>query len=43
MIISFDAVAFQDYNECVNIGELIRDIRRDPFKGIGKPDYQDAG
>ncbi len=46
MIISFDAVAFQDYNEWatvdhkifLRIGELIKDIARDPFKGIGKPE-----
>lgn len=46
MIISFDSVAFQDYNEWatidhkifLRIGELIKDITRDPFKGIGKPE-----
>ena len=46
MIISFDIVAFQDYNEWAatdktvfeRIGALIRDISRDPFKGIGKPE-----
>lgn len=46
MIISFDQVAFQDYNEWATIdrkvfkriGDLIRDICRDPFKGIGKPE-----
>lgn len=46
MIISFDTMAFQDYNEWatvhhrifLRIGELIKDITRDPFKGIGKPE-----
>ena len=46
MIISFDSVAFQDYNEWAavdskvfdRIGALIKDIRREPFKGIGKPE-----
>ena len=46
MIISFDPRAFQDYNEWAavdskifkRIGDLIRDVCRDPFKGIGKPE-----
>jgi toxin YoeB len=45
-LIQFDAVAFQDYQEwiktnpkiAIRIGELILDILRDPFKGIGKPE-----
>lgn len=46
MIISFDTEAFKDYNEWAaidykifqRIGELIKDISRDPFKGLGKPE-----
>jgi toxin YoeB len=46
VIISFDPVAFLDYNSWAaedskvsrRIGELIRDICRDPFKGLGKPE-----
>jgi toxin YoeB len=46
MIIAFDPDAFRDYNEWASkdkktfarIGELIRDVVRDPFKGIGKPE-----
>jgi toxin YoeB len=44
--VKFDSVAFQDYQEWTHtnpkiakrIGELIQDILRDPFKGIGKPE-----
>ena len=44
--VAFSPVAFQEYNEwfetnstLVNrIKTLIRDIDRDPFKGIGKPE-----
>jgi len=44
--VAFTPVAFEEYNEWLNtrpeiirrIKELIRDIDRDPFKGIGKPE-----
>lgn len=44
--LQFDSVAFQNYQEwiktnpkiAIRIGELINDILRDPFKGIGKPE-----
>ena len=44
--ISFDGPAFDDFNEWARfdksvhkrIIELLRDIRRDPFTGIGKPE-----
>ena len=44
--LQFDSVAFHDYQDWIKndskialrIGELIKDILRDPFKGIGKPD-----
>lgn len=44
--ISFDGAAFDDFNEWSwldksvhkRIIELLRDIRRDPFNGIGKPE-----
>lgn len=44
--LQFDLVAFQDYQEWIKtnpklalrIGELVQDIFREPFKGIGKPE-----
>lgn len=44
--LQFDAVAFQDYQDwkktnpriAAKIEELINDILRDPFNGIGKPE-----
>jgi toxin YoeB len=44
--VAFTPVAFAEYNEWFEkdgqiidrIKELIRDINRDPFKGIGKPE-----
>ena len=44
--IAFTKIAFAEYNEwfetnsqiITRIKELIRDIDRDPFKGIGKPE-----
>jgi toxin YoeB len=44
--VAFTRLAFEEYNEWFNsnpeiikrIKELIRDIDRDPFKGIGKPE-----
>ena len=44
--VAFSPVAFQEYNEWFEtnstlvkrIKTLIRDIDRDPFKGIGKPE-----
>lgn len=44
--VAFSPVAFQEYNEWFDINiqvigrikGLIRDIQRDPFKGIGKPE-----
>ncbi|MEO6673904.1 MAG: Txe/YoeB family addiction module toxin [Ginsengibacter sp.] len=44
--ITFTPIAFQEYNEWFEINDqlvsrikaLIRDIDRDPFKGIGKPE-----
>ena len=44
--IAFTAIAFQEYNEWLEIKSdlvssikvLIKDIDRDPFKGIGKPE-----
>jgi toxin YoeB len=44
--IKFDAVAFQDYQEWIRtnpkialrIDNLLHDILRDPFSGIGKPE-----
>jgi len=52
--LQFDSIAFQNYQEwvrtnpkiAIRIGELITDIFRDPFKGIGKPEplkYQHQG
>jgi len=46
VIVSFDAVAFHDYTEWAasdikvfeRICELIKEISRDPFKGMGKPE-----
>lgn len=46
MLISFDSAAFKDFQSWAiedkkifqRIGELIKDISRDPFKGIGKPE-----
>ena len=45
-IISFEKNAFEEYQNwiqsdrkiAVRIGEIIKDILRDPFKGIGKPE-----
>ena len=44
--LQFEAEAFQTYQDwvktnpkiAIRIGELIADILRDPFKGIGKPE-----
>ncbi len=44
--ITFSSLAFQEYNEWIEkdkdvfikIKELIKDISRDPFKGLGKPE-----
>ena len=44
--VEFDAAAYKDFEEWTNsnpkiaerIRELIQDILRDPFKGIGKPE-----
>ena len=44
--VAFSPVAFQEYNEWFDINiqlisrikVLIRDIEREPFKGIGKPE-----
>ena len=44
--LSFDGSAFDDFNEWGRLNkqvhkrivELLRDIRRDPFTGIGKPE-----
>ena len=44
--IKFDAAAFRDYQDWIRtnpkiasrINELIQDILRDSFKGIGKPE-----
>lgn len=44
--VAFTPIAFQEYNEwfetngqlVIRIKALIRDIDRDPFKGIGKPE-----
>ena len=44
--VAFTKVAFSEYNQwfaidmklVVRIQQLIRDIDRDPFKGIGKPE-----
>ena len=44
--IKFDAAAYRDYQEwihtnpkiAIRIQELIQDILRDPFSGIGKPE-----
>lgn len=46
MIISFDPQAFEDFKSWSvedkkifsKIGELIKEIVRDPFRGIGKPE-----
>lgn len=46
MIIAFDSGAFEDYKTWaiedkkifIKIGDLIKDITRDPFRGIGKPE-----
>jgi toxin YoeB len=46
MIIAFDQQAFEDFSAWANedkkifarIRELIKDIARDPFRGIGKPE-----
>jgi toxin YoeB len=45
-IIQFERVAFQEYQNwkkenpklAIRISELINDILRDPFNGIGKPE-----
>ena len=45
-LLQFDSFAFQEYNDwikenpktAIRIGDLIKDIMRDPFKGIGKPE-----
>jgi len=45
-LVCFDASAFGDYQEWIKydkkialrIGELIRDIQRTPFEGLGKPE-----
>ena len=45
-VIKFDAAAFRDYQDWIRtnpkiasrINELIQDILRDSFKGIGKPE-----
>jgi toxin YoeB len=44
--ISFDGPAFDDFNEWQRLNkaihkriiELLKDVRRDPFTGIGKPE-----
>ena len=44
--IAFTPIAFQEYNEwfenneqlVIRIKALVKDIDRDPFKGIGKPE-----
>ena len=44
--ITFSSLAFKEYNEWIEkdkdvflkIKELIKDISRDPFKGLGKPE-----
>lgn len=44
--IKFSSLAFHEYNEWIEndkdvyskIKELIKDISRDPFKGLGKPE-----
>jgi toxin YoeB len=44
--VKFSAIAFNEYNEWIEqdkdvfnkIKELIKDISRDPFKGLGKPE-----
>ncbi len=44
--VKFSAAAFQEYNEWIDkdkdifdkIKELIKDISREPFKGLGKPE-----
>lgn len=44
--VKFSATAFNEYNEWIEqdkdafnkIKELIKDISRDPFKGLGKPE-----
>lgn len=44
--VAFTPIAFEEYNEWFNtkpefikrIKDLIRDIDREPFKGIGKPE-----
>lgn len=46
MIVSFDVLALQDYNQWavddiklfLRIGALIKDICRDPYRGLGKPE-----
>ena len=46
MIVAFDQQAFADFKAWAledkkifaRIGDLIRDISRDPFRGIGKPE-----
>ena len=46
MIIAFDLQAFEDFKSWAaedkkiftRIGELIKNITRDPFRGIGKPE-----
>ena len=45
-VVQFDKAAFEDYQYWIKenpkfalrIGELIKDIMRDPFQGIGKPE-----
>jgi len=44
-LITFEKNAFEEYQEwieidrklAIRIGQIIKDILRDPFKGIGKP------
>jgi toxin YoeB len=46
VLITFDSAAFKDYQAWAvedikifaRIGELLKDISRDPFRGIGKPE-----
>jgi len=45
-LITFEKNAFEEYQEwieidrklAIRIGQIIKDILRDPFKGIGKPE-----
>jgi toxin YoeB len=46
MIISFESSAFDDFNDWVNVNKqyhkriinLIKDITRNPYQGLGKPE-----